>query len=145
LSDQLSRYRRKDASEDTANATTFSNAGKRPYEAYDTSNKPFPYMEIRCILQPSQSPQSRFFMTAVFSADFAEMFTLIYSFMAVEVKGHNLTAIRRAIQMGRCEFIQEYHENEFQEPGKDAPVIESIKFITGEKLDDILASHKAGK
>ncbi|MDQ2716814.1 MAG: hypothetical protein M3Z08_18060, partial [Chloroflexota bacterium] len=115
---------------------------KRPYEAFDASGKPVPYTEILCVTQPSQSPQSRFFMAAVFSADFAEAFTLIYSYMAVEVKGRNLREVRRAIQTGRCEFIQEYHENEFVPPSRGAPVIESIKFITGEKLDDILSSYK---
>lgn len=119
--------------------------GKKPYEAYDKNGKPSPYTEIRCVLQPSQSPQSRFFMAAVFSTDYDDAFTLLYSFMAVEVKGRNLKEVRRALQIGRCEFIQEYHENEFQNPGNDAPVIETIKFITGEKLDDILASHKAGR
>lgn len=84
-------------------------------------------------------------MAAVFSTDYDDAFTLLYSFMAVEVKGRNLKEVRRALQIGRCEFIQEYHENEFQNPGNDAPVIETIKFITGEKLDDILASHKAGR
>lgn len=68
-----------------------------------------------------------------------------YSFMAVEVKGRNLKEVRQAIQDSRCKFIQEYHENEFLPPGKDDPVIESIRFITGEKLDDILADHKTGK
>lgn len=102
-------------------------------------------MEIRCILQPSQAPQSRFLMATIFSADFDETLTLIYSYMAVEVRGRNLKEARRAIQNGRCEFIQEYHENEFLPPGKDAPVIESIRFIMGEKLDDILTSYKAGK
>lgn len=102
-------------------------------------------MEIRCVMQPSQSPQSRFFMAAVFSADYDETVTLIYSFMAVEIRGRNLKEVRRAIQNNRCEFIQEYHEREFLPPGKNEPVIESIKFITGEKLDDILTSHKAGK
>ncbi|HEX6479363.1 MAG TPA: hypothetical protein VF043_11005 [Ktedonobacteraceae bacterium] len=97
------------------------------------------------MLQPSQSPQSRFFMAAVFSADYDDAFTLLYSFMAVEVKGRNLKEVRRAIQVGRCEFIQEYNENEFLKPGKDSPVIESIRFITGEKLDDILSTHKAGR
>ena len=145
MSDSLSRFRRNETQAQAASHPTASNTGKRPYEAYDASNKLFPYLEIRCILQPSQSPQSRFFMAAIFSADFDEIFTLIYSFMAVEVRGRNLREVRRAIQKGRCEFIQEYHENEFQKPGKDAPVIESIKFITGEKLDDILESHKAGK
>lgn len=102
-------------------------------------------MEIRCVTQPSQSPQSRFFMAAIFSSDYDNVFTMIYSFMAVEVRGRNLKEVRRAIQNNRCEFIQEYHENEFQKPDKNAPVIESIRFITGEKLDDILASHKAGR
>ncbi len=34
-----------------------------------------------------------------------EGFTLLYSFMAIEVKGRNLKEIRYAIQMGCCEFI----------------------------------------
>ncbi len=81
-------------------------------------------------------------MAAIFSSDFDEAFTLIYSFMAIEVKGKNLKEVRRAIQNGRCEFIQEFHEEEFQKPGKEAPVIESIKFIAGEKLGDMLADYK---
>jgi hypothetical protein len=85
------------------------------------------------------------FMAAVFSSDFDEAFTLLYSFMAVEVKGRNLKEVRQAIQNSRCEFIQEYHENEFLPPGKNEPVIEAIRFITGEKLDDILSTHKAGR
>lgn len=144
LSDHLSRFRREPAANGTSAPTT-NNTGKRPYEAYDTSNKPYQYMEIRCVTQPSQSPQSRFFMAAIFSSDYDNVFTMIYSFMAVEVRGRNLKEVRRAIQNNRCEFIQEYHENEFQKPDKNAPVIESIRFITGEKLDDILASHKAGR
>lgn len=84
-------------------------------------------------------------MAAVFSADYDEAFTLLYSFMAVEIRGRNLKEIRRAIQSGKCEFIQEYDEAEFLPPLRNAPVIESIRLITGDKLDDILAAHKAGK
>ncbi|HEV2582629.1 MAG TPA: hypothetical protein VGT44_17355 [Ktedonobacteraceae bacterium] len=132
---------------DTANDSKASQTGtrKKPYEAFDSTGKPSPYTEIRCVLQPSQSPQSRFFMAAVFSTDYDDAFTLLYSFVAVEVKGRNLKEMRRAIQIGRCEFIQEYNENEFLKPGKDAPVIESIQFITGEKLGNILATYKAGR
>jgi hypothetical protein len=119
--------------------------GKKPYEAFDSTGKPSLYTEIRCVLQPSQSPQSRFFMAAVFSADCDDAFTLLYSFMAVEVKGRNLKDVRRAIQTGHCEFIQEYHENAFMKPGKGDPVIEAINFITGKKLDDILSTYKGGK
>jgi hypothetical protein len=128
------------------NRASKTSTAKRRYEAFDNTGKPSPYTEIRCVLQPSQSPQSRFFMAAVFSADYDEAFTLLYNYMAVEVKGRNLGAVRRAIQSGRCEFIQEYNENEFTKPGRGEPVIEEIKFIAGEKLDDILSSHsKQGK
>lgn len=99
-------------------------------------------MEILCITQPSQSPQSRFLLAAVFSSDYDTAFTLIYSFMAVEIRGKHLKEMRQAIQNSRCEFIQEYHENEFLPPGKNEPVIESIQFLTGSKLDDILTTYK---
>jgi len=50
--------------------------------------------------------------------------------------------VRQAVQNGRCEFIQEYDENVFLPPARNAPVIESIRFIAGEKLDDILSAYK---
>jgi hypothetical protein len=145
--DSLSQSRWEQATWTTRNDNKASKTGmgKKPYEAFDSTGKPSPYSEIRCVLQPSQSPQSRFFLAAVFSADYDDAFTLLYSFMAIEVKGRNLKEVRRAIQVGRCEFIQEYNENEFLKPGKDAPVIESIRFITGEKHDNILSTYKAGR
>jgi hypothetical protein len=126
----------------TMNQTSKTQKSLKPYQAFDTAGKSVPYMEIRCVLQPSQSPQSRFLMATVFSADGDEAFTLIYSFMAVEIKGQNLKVIRNTIQQGRCGFIQEYHETAFAQPPKDVPVIESIRFITGDKLNDILSSYK---
>lgn len=127
------------------NRASKTSTAKRQYEAFDRTGKPSPYLEIRCALQPSQSPQSRFFMATVFDSDNDDTFTLLYSYMAVEVKGHNLREARRAIQAGRCEFIQQYHENTFTKPGKGDPVIESINFITGKKLDNILSTYKGGQ
>lgn len=141
----LSKYRKDSAAKGPDNNKPQEDSRKRAYEAYDATGKLTPYLEIRCLTQPSQAPQTRFLMAVVFSADYDEAFSLIYSFMAVEVRGKNLKEIRRAIQNGRCEFIQEYHENEFGKIAKGSPVIENVKFITGEKLDDILASHKASK
>jgi hypothetical protein len=62
--------------------------------------------------------------------------------MAVEVKGKNLKEVRQAVQNGRCGFIQEYDENEFLPPAEDEPIIESIRFVAGDKMGDILAAHK---
>jgi hypothetical protein len=140
LSDPLAQFRQEQPA-----AVNQPKTGKKPYEAYDKNGRPCPYTEILCVSQPSQSPQTRFFLAAVFSADFDDAFTLLYSFMAVEIKGRHLKEIRQAVQNGRCGFIQEYDENEFQSPAKNAPVIESIRFITGDKLDDILSTYKAGK
>jgi hypothetical protein len=140
LSDPLGRFR-----QGQAEAVNQPETGKKPYEAYDKSGKPCPYTEILCVSQPSQSPQARFFLAAVFSADFDEAITLLYSFMAVEIKGKHLKEVRQAIQNGRCGFIQEYDADAFLSPAKNAAVVESIRFIAGEKLDDILSAHKAGK
>ena len=115
---------------------------KAIYQAYDKRDRPVTYTEILCKAQPSQSPQSRFLLGTIFGADYENSITLLYSFMAVEIKGQNLKAVRRAIQNGKCEFIQEYDENEFAAFGKDETVIKSIHFITGEKLDSILTAHK---
>ena len=144
-SDPLSQFRKSQPSTSAANDNRAAGTAKKPYEAFEQATRPCPCTEIRCVMQPSQSAQSRFLMAVIFSADYDDAMTLIYSFMAVEVKGRNLKEVRHAIQQGRCEFIQEYHKNEFQPPRKGEPVIESIHFITGEKLDDILTTHKAGK
>lgn len=138
----LSKYCRASAAKGSDNTKSQEGSRKRAYVAYDATDKLSSFLEIRCLTQPSQAPQSRFLMAVVFSADYDEAISLIYSFMAVEIKGKNLKEVRRAIQNGRCEFIQEYHENDFANPAKNDPVITSIKFIAGEKLDDILASHR---
>lgn len=140
MSDPLGRFRQEQPAVANQPGT-----GKKPYEAYDKSGKPCPYTEILCVSQPSQSPQARFFLAAVFSADFDEAITLLYSFMAVEIKGRHLKEVRQAVQNGKCGFIQEYDEDVFLPPAKNAAVIESIRFIAGEKLDDILSTYKAGK
>jgi hypothetical protein len=120
------------------------NGRKKPYEAFDTTGKPCPYTEFRCVSLPSQSPQSRFFLEAVFRADEDTALTLLYSFLAVEIRGRHLRAIRLAVQNGCCSFLQEIDEAIFLPPGNDVPVIESIRFLTGQKLDDILSAYKTG-
>src|SRR4051794_331034 len=116
MGDPLSQFRRGEQTSTSPGAanpnrrTTQASTAKKPYEAFDKKGRPSPYLEIRCVLQPSQTPQARYLMDVVYSADFDDGFTLLYSFMAVEVKGANLKDVRRAVQTGQCEFIQEYHE-----------------------------------
>jgi hypothetical protein len=145
-SDPLSQFRRTEqVSPGAASQSRVPGAAKKTYEAFDKRGRPSPYLEIRCVLQPSQTPQSRYLMDVVYSADFDDGFTLLYSFMAVEVRGANLKDVRRAVQSGQCEFIQEFHADEFAPPQRGEPVIASVKFITGEKLDDILSTFRKGQ
>lgn len=142
MNDPLAQFRQEQSSARAAKRNTGASTGKKSYEAYDKNGRPCPYTEILCISQPSQSPQSRFFLTAVFSADFDDAFTLLYSFMAVEIKGKHLKEVRQAVQNGRCKFIQEYNEGEFLPPARGVPVIESIRFVAGDKMGDILSTYK---
>ncbi len=142
MNDPLAQYRRAA----TTRATTIEpqpSHGKKPYEAYDKQGKPSLFTEIRSLAQPSQAPQARFLLSVIFSEGTEEAFTLIYSFQAVEVRGRNLQEVRQAMQHGRCSFLQEYDEQRYHVPGQGEPVITSIRFITGDKLDDLLASFKA--
>ena len=75
-----------------------------------------PYLEIRYVIHPSHTAQLQYLIDVVFNMNLDEGFTLLYSFMMVEVKRQNLKEICHAIQMGCCEFIQEYHDNEFLFP-----------------------------
>lgn len=133
LSDPLARFRQEQAA-----AVNQPRTGKKPYEAYDKSGKPCPYTEILSVSQPSHYQQARFLLDAIFSAGFDDAITLLYSFMTVEIKGRHLKEVWQAVHNGRCGFLQEYDENEFLPPAKNAPVIESIHFIAGKKPDNIL-------
>lgn len=137
MDDLLSQRRR----ETPARAAHQTHLGKKRYEAFDTKGRPSPYLEIRCVQRPSQALQSRYLLDVVYRADVENGFMLLYSFMAVEVKGANLKEVRRVIQNGQCEFIQEFHDDEFAQPLPTEPMITSTHFITGEKLDDILSTY----
>ena len=65
--------------------------------------------------------------------------------MTVEIKGNHLKEVRQAVQSGKCEFIREYDETVFLPPPRGEPVIESIRFIAGEKLEDILSTHQKNR
>lgn len=139
MNDPLSPYRREPSPARSARQTR---AGKKLYEAFDTRGRSSPYLEIRCVQSPSQALQSRYLMDVIYSADGEDGFTLLYSFLAVEIRGTNLKDVRRAIQNGQCEFLQEFYDDVFARPSRTEPIITSAHFITGEKLDAILSPYE---
>ncbi len=84
-------------------------------------------LHICCAAQASHYPAYSSLLNIIQDHDFGRGFTLVYSFMLVEVTGTQLGAIVHAITSGRCERINEYHRKLYDPPSQDAPVIESIK------------------
>lgn len=83
-------------------------------------------LHIHCAAQPSRYPAYSSLLDIIHDHDFDKAFTLIYSFMMVEVTGNRLGAIVHAISSGSCERIHEYHSTLYDAPATNEPVIESI-------------------
>jgi hypothetical protein len=60
-------------------------------------------------------------------------FTLIYTFMIVEVTGWNLESVVHAINFGNCERITEYHAKLYDPPAQGEPLIEKIQITTADE------------
>lgn len=80
-------------------------------------------LHIHCAAQPSRYPAYSSLLDIIHDHDFDRVFTLIYSFMVVEVTGSHLGAIVHAISSGNCERIHEFHRKLYE---PNAPIIESI-------------------
>ena len=87
-------------------------------------------LHIRCATQPSRFPAYSSLLDIIHDHDFDKAFTLVYSFMLVEVTGSRLGAIVHAISSGSCERIHEFHKKLHDAPTADEPIIDSIKIIS---------------
>lgn len=83
-------------------------------------------LHICCATQPSHYPAYSSLLNIIHDHTFDKAFTLVYSFMLVEVTGNNLGAIVHAINYGNCERIFEYHSKIYDKPSPNEPVIESV-------------------
>jgi len=84
-------------------------------------------LHICCAAQASHYPAYSSLLNIIHDHDFEKGFTLVYSFMLVEVTGARLGAIVRALSDGNCGRITEYHRKLHDPPPPGAPVIDSIK------------------
>jgi hypothetical protein len=99
---------------------------ERAYLAYEVREHPRG-LHICCATQPSRFPAYSSLLDITFDHHFNKAFTLVYSFMLVEVTGTHLSAVVHAINYGNCERITEYHPKLHDPPAPDAPVIQSVK------------------
>lgn len=98
----------------------------RAYVAHEVREHP-QRLHICCATQPSHYPAYTSLLNMIHDHNFDKAFTLVYSFMLVEVTGNHLGAIVHAINYGNCERITEYHAKLYDRPAPDQPIIEVIK------------------
>lgn len=92
------------------------------FELRDHANR----LHIHCAAQPSRYPAYSSLLDIIHDHDFDKAFTLVYSFMMVEVTGNHLGAVVHAISFGNCERIHEFHSKLYDRPEPNQPIIESI-------------------
>ena len=67
-----------------------------------------------------------------FGHDLESIFTLIYTFMTVEVTGEHLAPIVHAIDSEDCKRIHEFHPGLYDPPERGATIIERIRILSEE-------------
>jgi hypothetical protein len=97
----------------------------RAYVAHEVREHP-QRLHICCATQPSYYPAYSSLLNIIHDHNFDKAFTLVYSFMLVEVTGNHLGAMVHAISYGNCERINEYHAKLYDRPGANDPIIESM-------------------
>ena len=61
-----------------------------------------------------------------------EIFTtivLFFTFTQINIRGRNLETVVQALRLRKCEYLREWHEQEYQRPANGEPVITSIEFV----------------
>ena len=102
----------------------------RVYQAFETHERAA-RLNIRCARIPSRYPGYNYLLDVIYDYDFSASFTLIYTFMVVEVKGRNLDPVVHAIAHGSCGRITEFHPRRHEKPAGDDPIIESVEIVDG--------------
>lgn len=97
----------------------------RAYVAHEVRDHP-QRLHVCCATQPSHYPAYSSLLDIIHDHNFDKAFTLVYSFMMVEVTGNHLGAVVHALSYGNCERINEYHAKLYDRPAANDPIIESV-------------------
>jgi hypothetical protein len=103
-----------------------------PFDIRDHAER----MHIHCATQPSRYPSYHHLLDIIFDHNFQGAFTLVYSFMVVEVTGQNLGEVVHAISYGNCGCIREYHKKLYEPPAPNMSVIESVTILAAAYATD---------
>ena len=82
---------------------------------------------------PSRFPSYGYLLDISFDHHLQSAFTLVYTFMLVEVTGRNLAPVVHAISFGTCERIREFHPKLYDPPGISEPLIQAIAITAADE------------
>ena len=104
----------------------------RAYVAFELRERADRLHIMRCA-GPSRFPSYNYLLDISFDHHLESAFTLIYTFMIVEVTGSNLGPVVNAISLGNCERIHEYHPKLYDQPAQGEPLIEKIQITAADE------------
>lgn len=104
----------------------------RAYEAHEVADRPHA-LEIMRATQPSRFPSYSYLLDIVFDRHLQSAFTLVYTFMIVEVYGCDLAPVVHAISARKCERIREFDRKRHDPPAAGQPIIEGIQITAADE------------
>lgn len=103
----------------------------RAYVAFETRERA-ERLHIMRGAGPSRFPSYHYLLDISYDHHLQSAFTLIYTFMIVEVTGRNLGPIVHALNFGTCERMREYHPKLYDPPVRGEPFIEKIQITAAD-------------
>lgn len=89
-------------------------------------------------MAPTRSPGYAYLLDVVYDGPYGTNFVLVYTFLMVLVRGHNLQTVISAMEIGMGDFIQEFDPDRWQRPTDEAaPFIESIEVVVQESAASV--------
>jgi hypothetical protein len=97
------------------------------YEAYRVAGKPPRRLAIRPAMRTWERAGYNFLLRVTEDGVYGSSMALVFTFMAVLIRGRNLKPIIEAIDAETCEFVQQFDADRWLPPvDAKAPYIESI-------------------
>lgn len=111
---------------------SFSDPNDRQYAAFEIRDRA-DRLHIMCATRPSRFPNYGYLLDIVYDDRLQSGFTLIYTFMIVEVFGRHLAPVVHAISYGNCERIREFSAKLYDAPAMDEPFIDTIRVTAADE------------
>jgi hypothetical protein len=105
---------------------------ERAYHPYDVADRPHGLQIVRAT-DPSRFPSYSYLLDIIYDRHLQSAFTLIYTFMVVEVTGCDLEAVVHAISAHKCDCIRQFHKKQYDPPTSGEPIIESIQITAADE------------